>query len=365
MNTGQNHRPHGRVLVVDPAPGDTAVTELAALDDLGLVPTVNLRRVSGPELRARIAARWATVDFDGFSEEELARQLEDDGRGYDALKCRAGIPLTESVLERATAGALQRRLVLVGRAAAGSDTFDRTAAQRLEVAIRTTPGANAAAVAELTLALMLDALRGVSRRSNALRAGSWSAAVEGLPTGGLMNARLGLVGSGAIARRVAELGRSFGAEVLVHGSPRFTAERAAQWPGHRVESLAELLAGCDVVSVHVPATVETDGLIGAEELRLMRPGSVLINTSRASVVDEKALDEVLRDRRAGLSWAAVDVFEEEGPGFRSVLADNPHCTLSPHSAGMTLSAMQESSRRLLGEFAEFMKETGLTHGGSR
>lgn len=237
-----HHHVPGRVLVVDPALGEQALTELAALTDLGLVPTVNLRRVADAGLRARIVADWETVDFDGFSEEELARHLEDEGRGYQALKCRAGIPLTRAVLERATQEGLRRRLALVGRAAAGSDTFDRAAAQRLGVAIRTTPGANAAAVAELTVALMLDALRGVSRRDDALREGLWSAAVEDLPAGSLADARVGLVGSGAIARRVAELVRAFGAEVWVFGSPRFTPERAAGWPGRRVESLSELLA---------------------------------------------------------------------------------------------------------------------------
>ncbi|WP_030299763.1 hypothetical protein [Streptomyces katrae] len=156
--------------------GTTALTELADLSRLGFEPTVNIRPVADPALRSRIAQRWRTLDFDGFAEEELARQPEDGGLGHGALKCRAGIPLTEAVLERATSDSLRHRLVLVGRAAAGSDTFDTAAARRLGVALRTTPGANAGAVAELTLALMLDALRGVSRRAQALQQGSWAAA---------------------------------------------------------------------------------------------------------------------------------------------------------------------------------------------
>ncbi|MER5776995.1 NAD(P)-dependent oxidoreductase [Streptomyces sp. NPDC002039] len=351
-------RTSARVLVVDPAPGETALTELTALVDLGLRPTVNLRRVPDAGLRARIEAEWETVDFDGFSEEQLTEQIEADGEGYEALKCRAGIPLTQALLERATAGGLRRRLSLVGRAAAGSDTFDHEAARRLGVAIRTTPGANAHAVAELTVALMLDALRDVSRRAHALREGSWSAAIEGLPTGSLAGARVGLVGSGSIARRVADLVGAFGAEVRVFGSPRFTDERAAGWPGRRVETLADLLTGCDVVSVHVPATPETAALIGVDELRMMRPGSVLINTARASVVPEAALDRALRDPESGPWRAAVDVFDVEGPGFSSPLADNPHCVLSPHAAGMTRSAMQTASRRLLEEFERFLRQPG-------
>ncbi|WP_327328143.1 oxidoreductase [Streptomyces sp. NBC_01210] len=358
-------RTPGRVLVVDPALGDQALTELAALVSLGLTPTVNLRRVTDAGLRARIEADWETANFDGFSEEELGRRLEDEGRGYHALKCRAGIPLTRAVLERATRDGLRHRLALVGRAAAGSDTFDKAAAEELGVAIRTTPGANAAAVAEHTVALMLDALRGVSQRSGALRDGSWSTAVQELPAGSLAGARVGLVGSGTIARHVAELVRAFGAEVWVCGSPRFTQHRADGWPGHRVQSLAELLAGCDVVSVHVPATAQTEGLIAARELRLMRPDSVLINTARASVVPEETLDQALRDPASGPRRAAVDVFEAEGAGFSSVLAKNPHCTLSPHVAGMTRSAMRTASCRIVDEFARFLEDTGLFSGGAR
>ncbi|MFF3323560.1 NAD(P)-dependent oxidoreductase [Streptomyces sp. NPDC002889] len=184
-------------------------------------------------------------------------------------------------------------------------------------------------MAELTLTLMLDALRGVSRRTNALRECMWGAAVDDLPASSLADARVGLAGSGAIARQVAEPVGAFGAEVRVFGLPRFTPERAAGWPGRRADSLAELLTGRDVVSVHVPATAQTDGPIGAEELRLMRPHSVLINTARASVVREEALDHALRDPASGPWWAALEVFEAEGPGFSSALAENPHCTLSP------------------------------------
>ncbi|WP_424216146.1 NAD(P)-dependent oxidoreductase (plasmid) [Streptomyces sp. BI20] len=354
----------GRILVVDPAAGEQALVELAAFEALGLVPTVNVRRVTDPGLRTRIAAGRRTVDFDGFDEGELARRLEDGGSGHHVLKCRAGIPLTRAVLERATAPGLRRRLALVGRAAAGSDTFDHAAARRLGVAIRTTPGANASAVAELTVSLVLDALRGVARRDRELRAGSWSAAVEGLPGWGLDGARVGLVGSGAVARRTAELVRAFGAEVWVFGSPRFTAERAAGWPGRRTETLAELLAGCDVVSVHVPASDETEGLIGAEELRLMRPDAVLVNTARASVVDEAALDRALRDAGSGPGRAAVDVFASEGARFSSPLVDNPWCTLSPHAAGMTRAAMRSASHRLVEEIARFVRSTALAGPGS-
>lgn len=97
------HHASRRVLVLDPALGEQALTEVTALTDLGFVPAVNLRRVTEPALRTAIEGGWDTVDFDDFAEEELALNLEDGGRGHQALKCRAGIPLTRNVLGRATA----------------------------------------------------------------------------------------------------------------------------------------------------------------------------------------------------------------------------------------------------------------------
>ncbi|MFD4432831.1 NAD(P)-dependent oxidoreductase, partial [Nocardia sp. NPDC058497] len=308
---------------------------------------------------AEISARWECIDIDGFSSGELITAIE-RGRGYDALKCRAGIPLTREVLERATANTLEQPLRLAARAASGLDTFDLDTARDLGVAVRATSGSNAGAVAELTVALMLDGLRGVSRRNMALHRGDWPTSIADLPTRSLSESRVGLVGTGSIARELARRLEAFGAEVWVCGSARFTADRAAGWPARRTDSLGELLAHCDVVSVHVPGTRETTGLIGLAEMRSMKPGSLLINTSRASVVSEDDLDAALRDSECGLSHACVDVFAREGARFTSPLAGNPHATLTPHMAGMTWSAMHAASTRLLEEFARFYAPSAPT-----
>lgn len=344
--------PHPRVLVIDPAPSDLMVAELDGLTGLGLTPTVNVRRVAHQALRSEIERRWDCVTFDGFSADEILATFR-RGSGYDALKCRAGIPLTRTIFEQMTSETYEQPLRVVAKAASGVDGFDLDAAGELGVTILSTPGANAGAVAELTIGLMLDALRGISRRDAALRAGDWAIAVENIPVRSLADSRVGLVGSGAIARAVAERLVPFGTEVWVHGSPRFTAEDAALWPAYRVESLRILLSGCDIISVHVPATPATAGLIGPRELRWMKPGSVLVNTSREAVVPEDALNAALRDPDCGLSHVAVDVFASEGKSFSSPLASQPHTTLSPHVGGMTSGAMKASSGRLLTELARF------------
>ncbi|MFF0452469.1 NAD(P)-dependent oxidoreductase [Nocardia africana] len=345
---------HARVLVIDPAPSGLAVVELEGLTQLGLVPTVNLHRVAERTVRSEIEHRWDCADFDGFRADEILAAF-DRGGGYDALKCRAGIPLSRNVFEQVTNERHGQPLRLVAKAASGLDSIDLGAADDLGVTVLSTPGANAGAVAELTIGLMLDALRGISKRDTALRAGDWGAAVDGMPVRSLSDSRVGLVGSGAIARAVAERLVAFGAEVWVHGSPRFTAEEATRWPANRAENLRALLTSCDIVSVHVPATPATIGLIGARELWWMKPGSVLVNTSREQVVPEDALDAALRDPSCGLGHVAVDVFATEGKSFSSPLASNPHTTLSPHVGGTTLSAMKASSERLLVEIARFYK----------
>nr|WP_051042018.1 NAD(P)-dependent oxidoreductase [Nocardia cerradoensis] len=331
-----------------------AIPELEGLAALGLAPTANLRRVADPTLRSEISRRWHSIDLDGFRADDIVAAFDRHG-GYDALKCRAGIPLTCDVFERLTASTHDQPLRLVARAASGVDSFDLDAAAERGVTVLSTPGANAGAVAELTIGLMLDALRGISRRDTALRAGDWTAAIGGIPTGSLADARVGLIGSGSIAREVAKRLAPFGAEVWVHGSPRFTARDAQHWPARWTGTLRELMTGCDIISVHVPATAATAGLIGARELRWMRPGSILVNTSRAHVVPEDALDAALRDPDCGLGHGALDVFATEGTSFTSPLASNPHTTLSPHVGGMTEQAMKASSAQLLTAISRFYR----------
>ncbi|MFC8600039.1 NAD(P)-dependent oxidoreductase [Isoptericola sp. NPDC057191] len=273
--------------------------------------------------------------------------------GFDGLKFRAGIPLDATVLGRLADPAHDQPLRVVGRAATGVDTVDAAACRRLGIEVLSTPGAYAVAVAEHTLALVLDGLRGVSRRSAVLHSGRWADAAGASPAQGLAGCRVGLVGAGATAREVARLVRAFGATVAVLGTSRFTPEAAREWGVERAVALPALLASSDLVSLHVPLSAETRGMVGAGELGVMRPGSLLVCTARGGIVDEDALDAVLRTPDRGPAVAALDVFAVEGERFASPLTGNPHAILTPHVAGMTWSAMIESSRRLVAAFAGF------------
>ncbi|WP_041675813.1 D-2-hydroxyacid dehydrogenase family protein [Ramlibacter tataouinensis] len=179
---------------------------------------------------------------------------------------------------------------------------------------------------ELTWALILAAVRQLPSHTARLRAGQWRAAAPEVLPGVLHGQRLGLVGLGQIGARVAAVGRAFGMEVAAW-SPRMTAERAAEH-GARFLPLEELLAGSAVVSLHLVPTPATRHLMNRERLALMRPGSVLVNTSRSALVDHAALAEALRAGRPGA--AALDVFDEEPLPAGSPLREAPNLLMTPH-----------------------------------
>ncbi|WP_101255796.1 NAD(P)-dependent oxidoreductase [Streptomyces barkulensis] len=291
-----------RVLLLDAAPGELLDRELERLLGHGLAVTLNLRRVTDPAgVRAAWAGRVAFADFDAFDESVLVAETVRDGLGYHALKSRAGVPLRAAFLAAATGPAVASRLRVIGRAGAGTDHVDLAAADRHGVAVTHTPGSNANAVAEFALAQLLALTRNLSAHNEAAHDGRWSTpaapAVE-LPELTLGIAGLGRIGS-ALAGRAAALG------MAVQGFSRRPAP--AKGVVRQVASLEALLATSDVVSVHLPLTEQTRGMIGRAELALMRPGAILLNTARGGIVDEQALAEALN------GTFKAELIEMQGP----------------------------------------------------
>ena len=214
------------------------------------------------------------------------------------------------------------KLRVIARAGAGLDNLDTAAAKRRGIPVIFAPGANTDTVAEHTLALILDLVRGISRCAAQVAAGQWEARGKyaGNEVRGLV---LGIVGFGSIGKRVAELGSAFGMRVVVAAHKG----RAGGLP------LAELLAQADVVSLHLPLTAETRGLIGARELGLMRPGAYLVNTARGALVDHAALREALATGR--LAGFAADVLDVEPPAANEALLRSERVLLTPHVASLT------------------------------
>ncbi|MEB3032352.1 2-hydroxyacid dehydrogenase [[Mycobacterium] nativiensis] len=224
------------------------------------------------------------------------------------------------------------RLRLVHKFGVGINTIDVGTATQRGIAVANMPGANAASVAEGTVLLMLAVLRRLLPLDHATRqARGWPTDPDlGEHCRDIGGCTVGLVGYGSVAQRVAGMVAAMGADVL------HTSTRDDGRPGWR--PLPELLAESDVVSLHIPLTEATEGLIGRAALARMKPGAVLVNTARGGVVDEAALIEALGNGR--LAGAGLDVFADE-----PVPADNPllgldNVVLTPHVSWYTADTMR-------------------------
>jgi D-3-phosphoglycerate dehydrogenase / 2-oxoglutarate reductase len=270
-------------------------------------------------LHVAVDVRFPDVDRP-LGEEEMVELV----RGCEGLIVGVD-PVTARVLE---AGPLR----VVVKYGSGMDNIDVTAAERLGVRISSTPGANARSVAELAVALLLALARNVATHDRSVRQGSWerSTGVE------LAGKRLGIIGYGAIGREVAEIARrGLRMDVVAHDP---LVEEAAV----PLLPLAEVLATSDAVSLHLPLTEETRGLIGTSELAAMKPGAYLVNTARGGLVDETAVAEALRSGRLG--GAALDGFDKEPLG-ESPLRELDNVVLSPHAGAATREAVLRTATR--------------------
>jgi D-3-phosphoglycerate dehydrogenase len=201
------------------------------------------------------------------------------------------------------------RLALVVRAGAGYDTIDVAAASERGIFVSNCPGKNSVAVAELAMGLILALDRRIVDATDDLRAGKWNKKEYG-KADGLKGKTLGLAGLGRIGSEVARRARAFSMHCIAWSIP-FDEETATAHGVERCATLHELVARADVVSVHLPQTVETRRLFNADVFARMKPGAIFVNTSRGGIVDEAALAAAMRERglRAGL-----DVFDAEPAG---------------------------------------------------
>jgi len=228
------------------------------------------------------------------------------------------------------------RLRLIQKIGVGVNTIDLEAAKRRGVAVCNMPGTNSQAVAEMTLALMLAALRRISYFDPLTRRGDgWRPAMAELDRIGEIGGRtIGLVGYGAVPRRLSPVLRVLGARVL------YTARGPKPGAEADYAPLDALLAQSDVVSLHCPATPETRGMIDAAAIARMKPGAILVNTARGELVDEAALCEALRSGR--LAAAGLDVFAREPASAATELFTLPNVIVMPHIAWLTPETLRRS-----------------------
>jgi D-3-phosphoglycerate dehydrogenase len=204
---------------------------------------------------------------------------------------------------------------------------DLKAAAACGITVTNTPGANALAVAEHTVALILAVAKQLAQADRAMRHGGWPRNL--VPQ--LRGKRLGLIGTGLIGREVASMGRGLGLEVVAwtfHPNPSLAVAL-----GLRYVKLEELLQTSDIISLHLRATPDTQQFLNRERLGMLKAGAILVNTARGALIDEAALVEWLREKR--IAGAGLDVFETEPLPAGHPLTTLPNVLLTPHCGGMT------------------------------
>ena len=241
----------------------------------------------------------------------------------------------------ATAVAAAPHLQVIARYGVGINNVDLDAAAARGITVTNTPGANAASVAELTIALMLNLLRPIQAAAAETRQGGWPR-LKGVS---LVGKTVGLLGLGAIGKEVARRLTGFDCAVLAYDVAA-DAEFARQYHV-TLASQAEILSQADIVSLHLPVLPTTRQMVNAEFLGQMKPGAYLINTSRGELVDEAALYEALLEGR--LAGAALDAFEQEPPGAENPLLALPQVIPTPHMGAHSDDAPNAMGRMALAD----------------
>lgn len=267
------------------------------------------------------------------------RFCDDPWQALDALKDADGIFLGNQRLE---AELMEQcpKLRLIAKQGSGFDNIDTAAATRLGIPVVISAGVNANSVAEHVMMLMLAASRRLHQYDSAVRTGNYSLRTSCQELE-LRGKQLGLIGYGKIGRAVAAMARGFEMKIAVY-DPFFSEEAAAKVRVRYFGNVEELLKESDVVSVHVPLTAQTRGMLGEAQLAKMKPGAILVNCARGGIVEEKALYDALQSGR--LFGAGIDVYEKEPVDRENPLFQLEQVVVTPHSAALTRESSAVMSR---------------------
>lgn len=275
----------------------------------------------------------------GMKLEELLQAIPD----YDALVVRSETKVTAPVIE---AGA---KLRVIGRAGVGVDNIDVAAATRRGIVVVNAPTGNNIAAAEHTIGMMLATARNIPQACASVKSGLWQRSkfmgVE------LRDKLLGIVGLGKIGREVAR--RAQGLEMKVIGFDPYLSVEHAQKLGIEAVALDELLENADFITFHVPLTPQTRGMIGAEQLRRMKPTVRLINCARGGIIDEDALLDALE--KGSIAGAALDVLAQEPFPPDHPLLKQERLVITPHLGGSTLEAQEGVAIDVAEQIVEVLK----------
>ena len=260
----------------------------------------------------------------------------------DALVVRSAVQVEDALMEKAP------KLRVIGRAGVGVDNIDAEAATRRGIVVMNTPGANAVAVAELTIGLMLALARKLPAANASMHAGKWDK--KNLQGAELRGKTLGILGLGRIGLEVAKRARGFGLELI--GSDPFVSAAVAREAGIKLVTLDELIAGSDYLTLHVGLTPQTTGVINAKSIAKMKKGIRIINCARGELIEDADLVAALKTGQ--VAGAALDVFAVEPPKESPYFAlDN--VILTPHVAGSTGEAQEAVGIQIAAQVRDYLK----------
>jgi D-3-phosphoglycerate dehydrogenase len=294
-------------------------------------------KMSSSALKLLQEPGWTVVTPDQLNG-SLAQELAD----ADALMVRSAVQVDAGLLANAS------KLRVIGRAGVGVDNIELEPATRKGIAVMNTPGANAVAVAEQTIGLMLCMARFLPRANESMHAGKWEK--KSLQGTELRGKTLGIVGLGKIGLEVAKRARAFAMEIIGHDP--FVSASIAKDHGIKLAMLDEVYAASDYVSLHVGLTPQTQNMINAESVRKMKKGVRLVNCARGELIDEAALAAALQEGQ--VAAAALDVFVKE-PLKDSPLQKLDNVILTPHIAGSTNEAQEAVGHQIALQVKEYLK----------
>jgi D-3-phosphoglycerate dehydrogenase len=275
------------------------------------------------------------------SEDILAREIRD----MNAVIIRVLGKVSAKVIESAN------KLKVIGRHGAGYDNVDVETATKYKIPVVYTPQANTESVADHTIGLMIAVAKKIPQAHHALtKNGDWSVRYTYIGTE-IYGKTLGLIGLGRIGRAVAKRAKGFRMKILAYDP--FISEDVAKKLGVGLVDLETLLKSSDFVSLHVPLTKETYGLIGKAEIKIMKNGAYLINTSRGELVDENAVCEALVSGK--LAGAAFDVYTKEPPDPRNPLFKQENVVATPHMAAHTKEALRRMATDVASDVVRVLK----------
>jgi D-3-phosphoglycerate dehydrogenase len=291
---------------------------------------------------ATLAVFAAESGWEVLTHDQLPDGLPAALADADALVVRSAVQADDALMQHAP------KLRVIGRAGVGVDNIDAEAATRRGIVVMNTPGANAVAVAELTIGLMLALARKLPVANIGMHEGKWEK--KSLQGSELRGKTLGILGLGRIGLEVAKRARPFGLEII--GSDPFVSPAVARENGIKLVSTDELIASADYLTLHVGLTPQTHGFVNAKTLAKMKKGVRIVNCARGELIEDAALVEALKSGH--VAGAALDVFTVEPPK-NSPYAEFWNVILTPHIAGSTGEAQEAVGIQIARQVVEYLK----------